>query len=972
MTYDKDDAPSAPTRIAVPRRRPAWAITLAVVLVAIVLIIIAGSLWTDWVWFGQLGFAGVWRTAWVTRLVLFLVFGVFSAVAVWMTLWFAKRARPKVSTRHRTVFDAYREQLRPVERLVTISLPIIVGLISGAVVASKWEVFLAWRHQVPFGVVDPQFGKDVSFYIFTLPAVTAVVDFLLGIGILCALLSAFVHLLYGAITSGGRAFAATKPARIQLAVLGSLVMLLVGIKIELGRYTLLAGAGDTFDGANYKDVNASMPARHILAGIAVIVALMFLYVIIRADWRVPIIGVVLMLVSGLVVGGLYPSLIQKFKVDPNAQELEAPFIQRNIDATLVAFGIDDVEVTPYNAITEAESGALRADAETTTSIRILDPNIVSPAFQQLQQNKQYYDFPDSLSVDRYLIDGELNDTVIAVRELNIEGLSDENRTWINDRTVFTHGFGVVAAYGNRTNSDGQPTFFEGGIPPTGELGDYEPRIYFGPGLPSYSIVGAPEGTTPWELDYPDDTSPTGQVNTTYEGDGGPGIGNVLEKLMFWVRFGDEEILFSDRVTSESQILYVRDPVERVKKVAPYLILDTNVYPAVVDGRVLWIVDGFTTTNQYPYSDHLTLTHEDGTESDLNYVRNSVKATVDAYDGTVTLYAWDADDPILQTWSKVYPDTLTPMSEISSDLMAHLRYPDLLFRIQRLQLATYHVTDAQSFYSGQDFWRNPEDPTSSSTTRLQPPYYLTFQMPDQDEPTFSMMSVFIPGGNTNRNVLTGYLAVNSETGDAAGRPDDDYGTLRLLELPRDSTVPGPGQVQNAFNSDPEAQTVLNLLRQGETNVLSGNLLTLPVGGGLLYVQPVYVKSSTGTQYPLLRKVFVAFGDSVGFGDSLEEALDQVFGRSTVDPVDPVDPDEPDDPVDPDEPDAVIQARAALEAALQDAQAALEDGQAALAEGDFAAYGEAQDRLEEALAAAIEAELQLDEALDALTEEEFVSS
>lgn len=958
MTFDSD-TPTVPKRIAVPRRRPAWAIALAVVIAVLVLIVITANLWTEWVWFKHVGYSTVWTTAWFTRLVLFFVFGISSALAVWLTLWLAKRARPKASTRRKTVFDAYREQLRPVERLVMVILPALVGLISGAVAASKWDVFLAWRYQVPFGVTDPQFGKDLSFYIFTLPAVNVVVDFFLGISVMCALLSAFVHLLYGAITSGGRAFAAAKPARIQLAVLGAIVMVFVGIKIELGRYSLLSEFGDTFDGANYSHVNASMPARHILAGIAVVVALMFLAVIVKADWRVPLIGVILMIVSGLVVGSLYPALIQKFKVDPNAQELEAPFIQRNIDATLVAFGIDDVEITAYNAQTEVQSGALRADAQTAASIRILDPSIVSPAFQQLQQNKQYYDFPDSLSVDRYTIDGELNDTVIAVRELNIEGLSDENRTWINDRTVFTHGFGVVAAYGNRTNSDGQPTFFEGGIPPTGELGDYEPRIYFGPGLPDYSIVGAPEGTTPWELDYPDDSSPTGQINTTYEGDGGPGVGNFVSKMMFWIRFGDEEILFSDRVTSASQILYVRDPVERVNKVAPYLILDSNVYPAVVDGRVLWIVDGFTSTNRYPYSDHLTLTYDDGKETDFNYIRNSVKATVDAYDGTVTLYVWDPEDPILQTWSQVYPGTLTPMSEISSELMAHLRYPELLFEIQRLQLATYHVTDAQSFYSGQDFWRNPEDPTSSSS-RLQPPYYLTLQMPGQDEPTFSMMSVFIPGGNTNRNVLTGYLAVNSETGNIAGRPDDDYGTLRLLELPRDSTVPGPGQVQNAFNSDPEAQTVLNLLRQGETNVISGNLLTLPVGGGLLYVQPVYVKSSTGTQYPLLRKVFVAFGDSVGFGDSLEEALDQVFGRSTIEPDEPDNPDEPIEPDEPDEPDAVAEARADLQQALQDAREAIEDSQEALAEGDFAAYGDAQTRLEEAVLAAIDAEARLEEA------------
>ncbi len=958
MTLPTDDRRPRPPRVAVPRRRSAIAITLVVVLLVLIAIVGFANVWTDWAWYSSLGFSGVWTTAWVTKTVLFLVFGGVAGLSVWLTLWLAKRARPRGTNRPRSVLDAYREQIQPLERWVMLALPLFVGLIAGGLVASQWQVILAWYYRVPFGITDPQFGQDLSFYVFSLPALTIFVEFVLWIAIICAILSAFVHLLYGAITTGGRAFVASGPARTQLALLGALVMVAIALDIWLGRFALLSKAGDTFDGATYADVNASIPARGILAGISIVVALMFLSVIFRPDWRVPFIGASLMVVSALVVGVLYPAMVQKFQVAPNAQELEAKYIQRNIDATRFAFGIDDVVVTPYAAETEALAGALRADAQTTASIRVLDPNIVSPAFQQLQQNKQYYDFRDTLSVDRYRIDGELRDAVIAVRELNLEGLSEENRTWVNDHTVFTHGFGVVAAYGNETTTDGQPTFFEHGIPPTGVLGTYEPRIYFGQDLPEYSIVGAPEGSQPWELDYPDDASPNGQVNTTYSGHGGPAIGSVFSKFMFWVRFGDEEILFSDRVTPESQIMYIRDPAERVKKVAPYLMIDQNTYPAVVDGRVVWIVDAFTVSSKYPYADRLEVGLSDGGSYYLTYIRNSVKATVDAYDGTVTLYEWDPTDPVLQTWERVYPGTLTPLSEVSSDLMAHFRYPELLFRIQRLELATYHVTDAASFYSGQDFWQNPKDPTASTTTdtttALQPPYYLTLQMPGQGEPTFSLTSTFIPGGNTNRNVLTGFLAVNSETGSTAGHPDSDYGTLRLLELPRDSTVPGPGQVQNNFNSNPDAQNVLNLLRQGETTVLSGNLLTLPVGGGLLYVQPVYVMSSKGTQFPLLRKVFVAFGDSVGFADTLDEALDQVFGTVSNDT--PVTP----EPTDTGIPTVVSEARAALEAALQDAKAAIQDGRAALAEGDFAAYGEAQDRLEAALNAAIDAEAQLVEA------------
>ncbi|HLR95376.1 MAG TPA: UPF0182 family protein, partial [Jiangellaceae bacterium] len=601
--------------------------------------------------------------------------------------------------------------------------------------------------------------------------------------------------------------------------------------------------------------------------------------------------------------------------------------------------------------------------------------------------------------------GEKRDTVIAVRELNQDGLGADQRTWINDHTVYTHGFGVVAAYGNTVSSDGRPAFYEGGIPSAGELGDYEPRVYFGQETPSYSIVGAPEGTEPWELDYPDDGAEDGQVNNTYAGDGGPSVGSFWNQLLFAIRFGTADIVFSDRVNEESQILFDRDPHVRIGKVAPYLTLDARAYPAVVDmdddpdtpKELVWIVDGYTTTNEYPYSaresleDATTdaLTQELGVVNvasvpdEVNYIRNSVKAVVNAYDGEVTLYEWDEADPILQTWENVFPDHITPMSEISGDLMAHLRYPEDLFKVQRQLLARYHVTDAASFYSGGNFWNIPNDPTADQGVS-QPPYYLTMQMPDQDEARFSLTSSFIPGGQTDRNILTGFLAVDSETGNVAGEVREGYGQLRLLELPSDVTVPGPGQVQNTFNANPTISTELNLLETGGSNVIRGNLLTLPMGGGLLYVQPVYVQASEGTQYPLLQRVLVSFGDEIGFAPTLTEALDEVFGGDSgaeggdADIVDlrpdapPIEEDLPEDgeepageePGDEETPDAEpgdggttpVPADAAqrLANALSDAQQAMADSQAALAEGDWTAYGDAQARLDRALEAALEAD------------------
>lgn len=953
MTHD-DDRISRPIRpTAVPKRRSPMAITAVALGVLVLAAIVIANIWTEIVWYDHLGFTEVWRTQWIARIGLFLGAGALAGFVVWLNLWIAGRVRP-ARKGGKSQLDQLREQIAPIERAIKVVLPILVGIIVGLAVSAQWEVVLAWANHEQFDAADPEFGLDAAFYVFTLPLLRLVVSLVLALAVICAIIAAFVHLVYGGISGSGKNFVASKGARIQLAVLGAIVMFAIAANYWLDRYGLLTSAGEKFYGASYTDVNAILPARSILAGIAIVVGLVFLTVIWRGDWRIPAIGIGLMVVAAIVVGGIYPAIVQRFVVAPNEQELEADYIQRNIASTRYAFGIDEMEVTPYRAKTEADAAALRQDADTTAQIRLLDPNVVSPAFQQLQQNKQYYNFSSTLNVDRYQLDTGLQDTVIAVRELNLGGLSEENRNWVNDHTVFTHGFGVVAAYGNRTTVDGQPSFFEGGIPSVGLLGEYEPRIYFGTTLPEYSIVGAPEGTEPWELDYPDDSSETGQFNTTFTGEGGPSIGNLFAKLMYAIRLGEEQIIFSDRVTSESQILYYRDPIDRVARVAPYLRLDKTTYPAVVDGRVVWVVDGYTTTDQFPYAAPVSADDVFAAQTTsplgtvVNYVRNSVKATVDAYDGSVKLYVWDEEDPIIATWQKIFPSSLSPMSEISGDLMSHLRYPEDLFSIQREQLTRYHVEDAASFYSGQDFWKNPNDPTAD--TRLQPPYYLTLQMPGQEAPSFSLTSNFIQGGTNPRNILTGYLAVNSETGNQAGVVDPDYGKLRLLELPRDTTIPGPGQVQNNFNSNSEAQTTLNLLRQGETDVINGNLLTAPVGGGLLYVQPVYVQSREGTRVPLLRKVFVAFGNEVGFADTLPQALDQVFGEGASGEGTTPEPD-PDPDTDP---GTGATDQEALKDALERANQAIQDGQKALAANDWAAYGESQQRLQSAIEDALAAE------------------
>ncbi len=945
---------------------------IAIVVVVVVLAVIASRVWVDVMWFQSIGYLKVFTTTLGARLLLFAIGAVVIGAAVAVSLSLAYRMRPVYApvSPEQASLDHYREQIEPLRRVATIVLPLAIALIAGAATAGRWQTYLLWLNRTPFNVKDPQFGLDIGFFVFTMPFLRLVLSVLTAAVILSAIAAFVVHYLYGGLRLQGAEQRTTMAARVHLSVLIGLFLLLRGAGYWLDRYDLTTASHSLardFTGMTYTDVNAVLPAKMFLAIASVVVGLLVLGAIWLRSWRLPGLGAALLVICAIVVGGIYPAAVQRFQVKPSESSKERPYIERNIAATRAAYAFDTVQIQEYDAKTTATTGQLRNDAETVPGIRLLDPSLVSDAFRQLEQVKQYYAFPDSLDVDRYQIDGKSRDTVIATREVELDGLAAAQRNWVNDHTTYTHGFGVVAAYGNQRESDGKPVFYEGDIPPQGSLGEYEPRIYFGEKSPDYSIVGAPTGRPPVELDYPD-ASASGQQNTTYTGKGGVAIGSFARKAAFAIAMQEYNIMLSDRVNANSRILFDRNPRQRVEKVAPWLTVDGDPYPAVVDGRVQWILDGYTTTDRYPNAqkaqlgevtaDSLTA----GTSSvqplantRVNYIRNSVKATVDAYDGTVKLYEWDDKDPMLKTWMKVYPGTVRPLAEISADLMSHLRYPEDLFKVQRSMLAQYHVTDPGSFYGGSDFWAVPDDPTKANAAVDQPPYYLTLQMPDQDRATFSLTSTFIPSGGGTRNVLTAFAAVDANAGSVAGVKREGYGKIRVLQLPKDTVVSGPGQVQNNFNSNTTVSNTLNLLRQGgSTKVESGNLLTLPVGGGLLYVQPVYVRGTGVTSYPLLQKVLVSFGDKIGFADTLDQALDQVFGGNSGASAGDAGTSTGGNGGTGGTDGGTTTPQAELKAALADAQKAIADGQAALAKGDFAAYGVAQQRLQAALQRAIEAD------------------
>ncbi|WP_129311774.1 UPF0182 family protein [Streptomyces sp. L2] len=905
--------------------------------------------WTDWLWYRSVHYSSVFTTTLWTKIGLFFVFGLLMAVAVGVNIWLAHRLRPPLSamSMEQQSLDRYRMGIAPYKTWLLLAITALVGLIAGASAAGQWRTWLMWVNGVPFHQTDPQFHLDISFYAFELPWYR----FLLGFGFAAAILSlvaaALTHYLYGGLRVTSPGARATAAATGHLSVLLGIFVALKAVAYWLDRYGLAVKSSDfkatgNWTGLRYVDANAYLPAKTILFCIAVICALLFFATLWRRTWQLPVIGFGLMVLSAILIGGLYPAIVQKFQVQPNEQAKEAPYVQKNLKATREAYGIDDAKVTDYSGKpSTSDKGKLRDDVNGAASIRIMDPNIVSPTFQQLQQMKNFYGFPTNLDVDRYSTkDGKDQDTVVGLRELNLDGIPKNN--WINDHFRYTHGFGFVAAKGTEA-ADGEPVFTEKNLPTTGDLPSYQQRVYYGEKTTTYSIVGGPQK----EIDYSTDD---GEKTTSYRGKSGVNLANPLNRAAYAVAFNEPQILYSGAIGKGSRILYNRTPKERVEAVAPWLTIDGDAYPAIVDHHIQWIVDAYTTTNGYPYSsrttlgdttaDSLTATNNSravvAQQNQVNYIRNSVKATVDAYTGEVKLYQWDTQDPVLKTWMKAFPGTVKSKASISPDLMAHLRYPQDLFKVQRELLTRYHVTDAQTFLTGSEVWQVPDDPTNKSGNAV-PPYYLSLRMPDQSKQAFSLSTTFTPNGRPN---LSAFMTVDSEAGSS------DYGKIRILKLPTSTTVDGPRQVQSKFNSEQEIAAAIKLLKGGDSEVEYGNLLTVPLDGGLLYAEPVYVRGG-GLKYPLLRKVLVTYEGKTAFENTLDEALDVVFGAkpSTTPPSDTGTKPPP------------STGNPTVQQALNDAQKAYEAGQQALTKQggpDWNAYAKAQKDLQEALKKAQEAQ------------------
>ncbi|MER7753575.1 UPF0182 family protein [Kitasatospora sp. NPDC097643] len=957
-------------RVGPPSRRARVALlTLGVLAVLFLLFVMFAGFWTDWLWFRSVHYSSVFTTQLWTKVGLFAVFGLLMAVIVGFNIWLAHRLRPPLSAMsvEQQSLDRYRAGLAPFKRWALIGISLVIGLVAGAAASGQWRTWLMWTNATSFGEKDAQFGMDVSFYAFDLPFYEFLLGFAFSAVIVSLLTSALVHYLYGGLRLQGPGRRASAGAQGHLAVLLGVFVLLKAAAYWLDRYALAVKTGSYkavsgWTGLRYVDANAFLPAKTILFFVAIICAVLFFLTPVRRTWAPALIGLGLMVLSAVLIGGLYPAIVQQFQVKPNEQAKETPYIQKNIDATRQAYGIADAQTTQYSPQGSTTAEALKPDAQTVADIRLLDPNIISPAFQSIEQQRNYYAFPNTLDVDRYGSGATKQDTVIGLRELDLNGVQ---RNWINDHFKYTHGYGAVAAKGNQLSDKGEPVFTESGLPATGkQLGDYEQRIYYGEKTTSYSIVGGSNK----EIDY---TTKTGENKEyIYTGNSGVSLDNPITRAAYAVRFTEPQILYAGAITDGAKVIYNRTPKERVEKVAPWLSIDADPYPVVQDGHVLWVLDGYTTSDGYPFSSKTSLgtvtkdslTNQRGelltVANQVNYIRNSVKATVDAYTGEVRLYQWDEHDPVLRTWMKAFPDTVRPKADIPATLLPHLRYPQDLFKVQRDLLGQYHVTDANSFFNGSDIWQVPVDPTSD-TKQVQPPYYVTVRMPDAAQASFSLTSAFVPNGRPN---LAAFMAVNAD-------PGDTYGKISVLKMTGESGAPGPGLVQSKFNSRKEVANQIYALKNGDTELEYGNLLTLPVGGGLLNVEPVYVRGR-GAKYPTLQKVLAVYGDdNVAFENTLEEALKKLFGAATP-PVTPTEPSSsaggttpttptaPTTPTSPTTPAPGTPATPApggtispeLQKALSDAENAYNDSQTAFKNGDWVAYGNAQKALGDALKAA----------------------
>jgi uncharacterized protein len=945
------------------RRRPSNRRIVLIVLAAVLGVLLVSlrgiaGFYTDYLWFKELGYTDVWRGLLLAKALPTTVFTVVFFLLVLGNLILADRLQPRFRPAgpEEELVERYRQFIGPYAGRVRLGVAAFLAVVAASGLTSQWNAWILFRHRIPFGGKgDPQFAADIGFYVFTLPFLRFIFEWTFAALVIVLLVTAVAHYLNGGIRVQGPLQRVTPQVKAHLSVLLGTMALLKAFGYWLQRFELNFSSRGAVQGASYTDVKAQLPALNMLIVISVAAALLFFVNRWLKGWVLPIIAVGLWSFVSVIIGGIYPTIVQKASVEPNELQKESKYIQRNITATRTAFGLDKVTVKDFGYKQDLTAGAIRSNEGTIDDIRLWDPHVLKDTYTQLQTLRPQYTFGD-VDIDRYKINNELRQVVLAAREIDLTKLPSQ--TWQNRHLVYTHGYGIVASPSNGVAKEGgAPEFLVRDMPPQGTAIEVtQPAIYYGENLSGYAFVK----TKLKEFDYPREG---GDATTTYAGKGGVKVGNLLRRTALFLRFADVKVLISGQITSDSRALYLRDIRDRVRKAAPFLKFDADPYPVVINGRILWVIDGYTVSDRYPYSQSYTPTGDrisdaSGLKTRLNYVRNSVKATIDAYDGSVKFYIYDDmanPDPIVHAYQKAFPKLFTDRAQMPAGLVDHLRYPEDLFRVQADWFSQYHVTEPTAFYQNSLAWAVAQDPGSgvlqtstANSTPTQPaaapgrvaatptrrdrmdPYYLQMRLPGQPQEGFLILQPFVPvaTGNTELTNLASFLVAKSDP--------KEYGRLEAYTMPGGQAVKGPDQVNALINGTPEFSRERSLLDQSGSRLLQGSLLLVPIEQSILYIRPLYVQATGETRLPEFRFVAAAYGDKASFSTSLAGALSQLFpdlgppptggGTTTVPPVPGGQPIATD-----------------VAGLLAQAQTAYTDGQTALKAGNLADYQKAVDRM-----------------------------
>ena len=843
------------TQFPIPNR------ILVIGVVGLILLIVLSVLkgfYVDLLWFDSVGYDSVFWKSITAKTLLFLV-GLFISILVLGTnIWLARKLSPQ-GPEQSFIEEIDVSALRKVVSVILIAATLLLAVIFGSVAGSSWQTILAWINGIDFaGRTDPQFGRNISFYMFQLPAYQMIQGWFLSLIVMSVLGSVAVYGL--SISLQGFQLQITRGMRIHLSVLVGLIFILISIGTYLSIFELVLSEGGIIFGATYTDINAVLPARYVVVALALFAGLVTIAngFLSNNGYKLPLFAFSIWVIAGIVGGAIYPNFVQSFQVAPNEREREVSYIQRNIEATRYAYGLEEITNNDFPAEQSVTIEAIEANPKTLDNIRLLDPRPLRDTFNQVQAIRQFYEFTD-VDVDRYVVNGEPRQVMLSARELDISGA--QQRNWTQERLQLTHGFGAVVAPVNKVIDEGLPDFITKDIPPASEeieLSIEGSRLYFGEITDQYVIVNSNEV----EFDYP---LGEGNAETSYEADRGIKLSSFGRKLALAWDLGDTNILISSQINSDSRLLLHRNIKDRISQVAPFLILDRDPYIVIIDGQLKWIQSAYTTSNRYPYSQP---------RGNVNYIRDSVKIVVDAVTGDMTFYLIDEEDPVAGTWAKIFPELFTPNASMPSSIRDHLRYPLDMFSLQSNLYLRYHITDPNVFFIGEDFWNIPTERFFQQEQPVEP-YYVLMTLPQvekvdnvtQENLEFSLIMPFTP---RNRQNTVAWLA---------GRSDGaDYGSLVAYRFPTDDLVFGPAQIEARIDQNPGISQQITLWDQAGSEVIRGNLLMIPIGQSFLFVEPIYLQADT-SRLPELVRVVVANGNAIAMERTFEEALDVVLGRTS---------------------------------------------------------------------------------------------